>query len=58
MFTYIGTVLMKGPVEAFLMEVGFEDIGIYNMEDGRIEPLYQGNLDHCFVPLMWIEHSS
>ncbi|KAH9733982.1 DUF295 domain-containing protein [Citrus sinensis] len=33
-------------------------IGICNMEDGRIEPLYQGNLDHCFVPLMWIEHSS
>lgn len=40
MCTYIGTILMKGPVEPFLMEVGFEDIGICNMEDGRIEPLY------------------
>lgn len=37
---------------------GGEDMGVYNLEDGSIEPLYEGQYSyHLLNPPMWVEQS-
>lgn len=37
---------------------GDKDMGIYNLEDGRVKPMYKGHYSyHRLNPAMWVERS-
>ena len=39
-------------------EFGGKDMGIYNLQDGTVEPLYKGQYSyHLINPAMWVERS-
>ena len=40
------------------VEAGGKDTGIYNMENGSIEPFFETDPFHPFNPLMWLEQWS